>query len=351
MVVSYIKYIFVLVVFGALWFGFRGKAATFLFVIMLILPAVSIFISKKIADKMKVECSFAKNSVGRGTKNTLRINVVNPTIFASAGVCVNLVLENTLYEDGKLIKIDIPVEGKGDNEVSIEMAAENSGYIVAKECTLWVKDFLGLYIWKIPKEVHSEYMVMPKNLFIDAEEVGYMPEDDADLTLSEVGEDTSQVESIREYIAGDRMQRIHWKLSQKMDDLMVKEYALDYNIDVNLVCELVKDEYHNNLDLLLDAFYSSMIMLKESNERFCVHFSNKNNSGIISLSIASMEDILDALAQLYYIKPYANTGLAVDYTKASGISVVMSVRWSTAADDANENVLQDFDKKVVLTWE
>ena len=351
MVVNYIKYILVLVVLGALWFGFRGKAATLFFLIMLLLPVVSIFVSKKIADKIKVECSFAKNSVGRGSKNTLRINVKNPTIFASAGVCVHLILENTLYEDGKLIKIDVPVEGKGDNEVSIEVAADNSGYIVVKECNLWIKDFLGLYICKVPKKVNSQYMVMPKNLYIDAEEVGYMPEDDADLTLSEVGEDTSSVESIREYIAGDRMQRIHWKLSQKMDDLMVKEYALDYNIDINLVCELVKDEYHNNLDLLLDAFYSSMIMLKEGNERFCVHFSNKNNTGIISLSIASMEDILDALAQLYYIKPYANNGIAVDYAKATGIGVVMSVRWSTAADDANENVLQDFDKKVVLAWE
>ena len=315
------------------------------------LPPISIYVCKKITNKLEVKCWFSKNIVGRGSKNILYINVKNPTVFANSGVCVNLLLGNSLYEDEKWIKVDVPVEGKGDNQISLEIDSDNSGFVMIKGCNVWMKDCLGLYLCKLQKNVKAEYMVLPKNLYMNTEEVGYKPDDESDITINEVGEDTSQVESIREYVAGDRMQRIHWKLSQKMDDLMVKEYALDYDIEVNLVCELVKNEIHENVDLLLDVFYSSMLMLKEDNERFGVHFSNKNHTGILSVSIASQEDILDALAQLYYIKPYLESGLALGYAKAMGIGVVMNVRWSTASDDINENVLQEFDKKVVLTWE
>ena len=41
-----------------------------------------------------------------------------------------------------------------------------------------------------------------------------------------IGEDTSEVFDIREYRSGDTSHRIHWKLSAKTDDFMVKEYSL-----------------------------------------------------------------------------------------------------------------------------
>lgn len=37
------------------------------------------------------------------------------------------------------------------------------------------------------------------------------------------GEDSSQIFDVREYRAGDKMQRIHWKLSAKSDELLVRE--------------------------------------------------------------------------------------------------------------------------------
>lgn len=40
------------------------------------------------------------------------------------------------------------------------------------------------------------------------------------------GQDTDEVFQIRSFRPGDRLQSIHWKLSAKMDNLMVKEYSL-----------------------------------------------------------------------------------------------------------------------------
>ena len=40
------------------------------------------------------------------------------------------------------------------------------------------------------------------------------------------GDDPSEIFDIREYADGDKIQRIHWKLSSKTGDLMVKEGSL-----------------------------------------------------------------------------------------------------------------------------
>lgn len=40
------------------------------------------------------------------------------------------------------------------------------------------------------------------------------------------GYDNSEIFQVREYQKGDRLQNIHWKLSAKQDDLMVKEHSL-----------------------------------------------------------------------------------------------------------------------------
>ena len=41
----------------------------------------------------------------------------------------------------------------------------------------------------------------------------------------ESGDDPSQIFEIRDYRPGDKMQKIHWKLSAKSDSLIVKEYS------------------------------------------------------------------------------------------------------------------------------
>lgn len=50
--------------------------------------------------------------------------------------------------------------------------------------------------------------------------------DDSELYYEDgEGNDPSEILEIREYRAGDRLQKIHWKLSQRTDTLMVKEYS------------------------------------------------------------------------------------------------------------------------------
>ena len=52
------------------------------------------------------------------------------------------------------------------------------------------------------------------------------------------GDDVSQISQIRNYIPGDKLQNIHWKLSAKNEELQVKEFSKPYSDEVTLLVDL-----------------------------------------------------------------------------------------------------------------
>ena len=52
------------------------------------------------------------------------------------------------------------------------------------------------------------------------------------------GDDPSEIFDIREYADGDKIQRIHWKLSSKTGDLMVKEGSLPLMKEIHIFIDL-----------------------------------------------------------------------------------------------------------------
>ena len=52
------------------------------------------------------------------------------------------------------------------------------------------------------------------------------------------GSDVTEAADIRAYIAGDGLKSIHWKLSSKTEDLLVKDYSHNIGDTVNIICDL-----------------------------------------------------------------------------------------------------------------
>lgn len=65
--------------------------------------------------------------------------------------------------------------------------------------------------------------------------VGYLSGGDAQRQLTH--QITTNASSIREYVPGDSMNRIHWRSTARMGDLMVKEFELDPLVDIWLFAD------------------------------------------------------------------------------------------------------------------
>lgn len=70
-------------------------------------------------------------------------------------------------------------------------------------------------------------VVYGENAVLDAEEY----------SMSKAGFDPSETFAVREYRAGDHIHQIHWKLSEKLDGLIVRDYGLPVQNTILLLLE------------------------------------------------------------------------------------------------------------------
>ncbi len=92
-----------------------------------------------------------------------------------------------------------------------------------------VYDFTGMFSGKKRGKAEAHIQVMPRlhDIPVRLSQTVRNFYGEADVYDEHTpGHDNSELFSVREYRKGDRLQNIHWKLTAKQDDLMVKEHSL-----------------------------------------------------------------------------------------------------------------------------
>ena len=90
-----------------------------------------------------------------------------------------------------------------------------------------IYDYMKLFAFKIPFKYENEVYIFPQSSSSAMDLGGLKTDDDegvGDMIASSFDKSRENVIDLREYRQGDRIKSIHWKLSARMDELMVKEY-------------------------------------------------------------------------------------------------------------------------------
>ena len=121
---------------------------------------------------------------------------------------------------GEAIQATSPRQGK---VLSCSLRTAHCGLLML-EATVSIQDVFGLFVTKLPQAQSVSVWVVPqlRALEIVLAESGGDWQDDA-ASNPEPGIDASDPFSVREYIPGDPVRQIHWKLSQKTDTIMLRE--------------------------------------------------------------------------------------------------------------------------------
>ena len=154
----------------------------------------------------------------------------------------------------------------------------------------------------VPLKSKLELPVIPKEN--PAESLPQTPAADGldEFTESDLrGEISSDVKEIRQYQPGDRLQRIHWKLSAKLDDLFVKEMAHTSVLSLVLLPELNSEEISATAATLLGCIKE----LLKREQRFEVCLYNHSAVDFTFYTIIDDEEALrEVFIQMYYLPLY-----------------------------------------------
>lgn len=199
------------------------------------------------------------------------------------------------FDDHKLI-LAIPPHGKKQFPMSVTMTELGRIVFACKEYS--VCDLLGIIsvhsdcdiescLFILPQSGHTLQMSVPEGHFGIAE-------------LSESsrkGNDHSEVSDIRAYRAGDRLKDIHWKLSARNRELMVKERISLSGSEHVLLLNLPHDK--SDAERLLTESYHQLIELLDTHLTIRLLVWNQNLFSFDSYSVGSQEELNTAYCQIY----------------------------------------------------
>ena len=114
---------------------------------------------------------------------------------------------------------------RGCSQYTMDIVPENCGEITVTCVSTEIRDHLDLFREQIPGFDPVKTTVYPQRLRLDVlldPNTGGSPREDGP-TQNKRGNDPSEVFDLREYVPGDDIRSIHWKLSVKTDELILRE--------------------------------------------------------------------------------------------------------------------------------
>ncbi len=127
----------------------------------------------------------------------------------------------------------------GDREYSwkVETVCAARGEFQLGPLTIISGDPFGLF--RVPRRLGAtdRLLVYPMTVELDRVilPVGFLSGGDAQRQLTH--QITTNASSIRDYVPGDSINRIHWRSTARTGDIMVKEFELDPLVDIWLFCD------------------------------------------------------------------------------------------------------------------
>lgn len=305
-------YIFIIVLDMAIMFLFQSYLNFLLLVGLLVFPMYSIYGVYKVRDAFKIELTTPLEPMKKGNEFLLRIIMHNPTWFPLLNATVKIEVENTFYrEDGDHF-LNLPVRAKKDTVITYPIVMDYSGRFCANAKYIKLVDLLGLCELRVDLVESAECLILP-NGELRNQEAGhiYLNGVTEAMESKEKGYDFSEVSGIREYIPGDKLQNIHWKLSVKKDELMVKERVCVSAMQLHVIVELANDE-QMRLDAVLDLADSVTKSFVAQNLPFTVYYYSSNLHELRESYIGNEVERVQWLEMMLYDTCYREVGLVKD---------------------------------------
>ena len=153
------------------------------------------------------------------------LSVKNDSPFPLMQLRCRMTLENRLTGEQftRLVAVSLPPFSS--RQVSLSIGSRHCGQILLSTGRVRAADFFGLISFPVAAKGRAITTVLP-NTFPLRLLTGFLNlslEESEEYDHARAGEDASEVHQIREYREGDALRQIHWKLTTKYDNLMIRE--------------------------------------------------------------------------------------------------------------------------------
>lgn len=291
------------------------KQPLFLFLLMLLvaLPPVSYYVCKSALTSL-VPSLHASSLYGiSGGDITLSLGLHNSTFFPISNCTLTYDVSSSYYPCNESFQCTIPVYSRNTSSFDIPVTFKKCGCYQVRLTHVQFFDYLHFFTFSKPLSIKKEIIIYPKttdNMEFDSASFGEGFDEFEEMNAR--GLVSSNVTDVREYIPGDRLQKIHWKLSAKIDKLMVKENEQTSSKQFTILVELFLPNPSSLLleQSLTDAYSMAQALIAAGEVFFFCYYSIHEEDFIKHL-IHNKNELESALLECFYQTPYTEEDFAL----------------------------------------
>jgi len=251
---------------GAVFHSLYGQYLSYILLrFLILLPFVSLLVSLPAMLRVRVHLS-ASGASPRGEAAAARLKM-DSRCFLPVG-CLSMTFTGENRFTGEAVqKRKVRYWGVLKAEESLPLPSDSCGVVTCRLGRVWAWDYMGVFAFPVKRCDPATYIVLPI-----PDEPKPMPELDQDSAITlkpKPGGGYSEEHELRPYRQGDPLNVIHWKLSSKLDEPIVREPQLMQRKRVTLSVTPSSDRraLESQLDQLL--YLSKALVEKGIPHRIC----------------------------------------------------------------------------------
>ena len=217
------------------------REALILLCLLVLVPFFSAALQTAAMKGIEIGCR-VQGICRMGQKIDVKLTLRRKSRLPLGAVWADIVFENILYGDEKRVKVWLLPDEHRKMTFVYPFETEDCGNMKIRVSSMECRDLTGLFVFRHSVEIQEETLIYPPELKLSTELV-QRPETKSFGDMYDQqkrGQDVSEVSGLRDYVPGDMPNSIHWKLSGKMDELIVREFGNPSNYNTLILYEMMK---------------------------------------------------------------------------------------------------------------
>ena len=261
---------------------------------MVLLPVGSIFWNIFMVKSPDLRVAISESS-GKGESAIGSVSLEFPGLVPFGRLYLVLNVINDLT--GEKMVLEVPVVRSGDVlRGEFELTSKHSGRISITADKLIMTDHFGIIPVVRSADAEAHMTVMPDTFPVEVGTAVFTSLREGDDSRSDrKGNDMTEIFQLRDYLPGDNIHGIHWKLSSKLDKMIYRDPRQYVSNDLLIYWDQ-RTGSPDQLDALAEAVFSIGQALCQAGIKFCVGHSEMSRTFIYE--ITDLETMIEHLTGL-----------------------------------------------------
>lgn len=282
------------------------------------LPLAALWYVRYAASCLTVSLSSIHKTVTPGETATLQLNLKNCGYLPISTLKIDFTCKNGFYPESETISLTTAVGSTAFRCLPVSLTSTHTGKLQVHIINVTVLDPVGLFHRNIPLQAEQTVFVLPP--LESAMDFDWTkPQENADETVfakERPGYDSSETFGLRPYREGDMLRQIHWKLSARTENLIVREFSLPIQDNFVLFADFciptMTPNTLNGVDRMMQDLFSLSASLTAQSVCHSISWFDCHSGTVHRQRVTCMDDLYLAMQEMVGAELYVGNSLGTE---------------------------------------